>query len=56
MQVEVNVKCMRTKFGGRGLFVFKDFLLVIFPLKFPFGPGTMVHGVKNRFGSRDSCK
>ena len=47
MQVEVDVKCMKTKFGGCGFSSFGDFgplSLALKRLKFPFGPWTIVHG------------
>ena len=39
MQVEVDMKCMQTNFGGRGLFGFGDFAHFCLPsnlTKFPF--------------------
>ena len=47
MQVEVDLKCMQTKFGGRGFFVSEILPLFRLPSKwpkFPFGPWTIVHG------------
>ena len=47
MQVEVDLKCMQTNFGGRDLSGFGDFSLFRLPSKrpkFPFGPWTIVHG------------
>ena len=47
MQVEVNVKCMETNFGGHGLSIFGDFAPFCFPSKqpkFPFRAWTIVHG------------
>ena len=47
MQVEVDVKCMETKFGGRDFFGFGDIAPFCLPSKrpkFPFGPWTIVHG------------
>ena len=47
MQVGTDVKCMETKFGGRGLFgfgVMAPFSLPSKRPKFPFGPWTIVHG------------
>ena len=38
MQVEVDVKCMHTKFGGCGHFGIEDFA----PFNFSFGPWTLV--------------
>ena len=49
MQVEVEVKRMQTKFGGRGPYSFGDFTLFCLPSKmvnFPFKPWTIVRGVK----------
>ena len=46
MQVEVDMKCMQTNFGGRGLFGFGDFAHFLLPSKwpkFPFEPWTIVH-------------
>ena len=33
MQVEVDVKCMQTNFGGRGPFGFGDSGSILFPFK-----------------------
>ena len=47
MQVEVDVKCMQTDFGGRDLSGFGDFTHFCLPSKqpkFPFQPWTIVHG------------
>ena len=47
MQVEVDVKCMQTNFGGHGLFSFRDLASFCLPSKqpkLPFGPWTIVHG------------
>ena len=47
MQVEVDVKCMETNFGGHGISGFGDFAPFQTPSKrpkFPFGPWTIVHG------------
>ena len=60
MQVEVDVKRMRTKFGGRGFSGFGDFA----PFSFAFKTAktslqTMDYspwGSKNRIGSKNSCK
>ena len=47
MQIEVDVKCMQTKFHGHGLLGFGDFApfagLQKWP-NFPFEPWTIVHG------------
>ena len=47
MQVEVDVKCMETNFGGRDLSrfgVMAPFCLPSKLPKFPFGPWAIVHG------------
>ena len=47
MQVEVDVKCMQTSFGGCGLFgfgVMSPFVCLQKRPKFPFGPWAIVHG------------
>ena len=47
MQVEVDVKCMQTNFGGCGLSGFGVMAPFSLPSKrpnFPFGPWTIVHG------------
>ena len=47
MQVEVDVKCMQTNFGGHGISGFGDFAPFSFASKrpnFPFRPWTIVHG------------
>ena len=44
MQVEVNVTCMYTSFGGRGLFDFGDMATIQKRPNFPFGAWTIVHG------------
>ena len=36
MQVEVDVKCMQTIFGGRGLFSFENFIHFLKRPKFPY--------------------
>ena len=43
MQVEVNVKCMQTNFGGHGHSGFRDCTSFEFWPIFPFGPWTIVH-------------
>ena len=43
MQVEVDVKCMQTNFGGCGLSGFGDFALFQKRPNFPFWPWTIVH-------------
>ena len=45
MQVEVDVKCMQTNFGGCGLSGFEDlapFLFAIEMAKISFGPWTIM--------------
>ena len=47
MQVDVDVKCMQTNFGGCGLSGFGDIATFCWPSKrpnFPFRPWTIVHG------------
>ena len=47
MQVEADVKCMQTNFGGHGLSGFRvmaSFCLPSIQPKFPFKPWTIVHG------------
>ena len=45
MQVEVDMKCMQTKFGGHGFSGFGDFATFQTCMaKIPFGPWTIVHG------------
>ena len=47
MQVEIDVKCIETKFGWCGLSGFRDFAhfcLLSKQPKFPFGPWAIVHG------------
>ena len=47
MQVEVDVKCMQTNFGGRGLSGcrgFAPFSYAFKTAKISFGPWTIVHG------------
>ena len=43
MQVEVDVKCRQTNFGGCGLSGFGDFAPFQKRPNFPFGPWTIVH-------------
>ena len=43
MQVEVNVKCIQTNFGGHGHSGFRDCTSFEFWPIFPFGPWTIVH-------------
>ena len=42
MQVQVDVKCMQTNFGGHGLFGFGDFGPLCFRPNFPFEPWTII--------------
>ena len=44
MQVGINVTCMHTSFGGRGLFGFGDMATFQKQPNFPFGAWTIVHG------------
>ena len=47
MQVEVDMKCMQTNFGGCGLIgfgVMAPFTCLQKRPKFPFGPWAIVHG------------
>ena len=44
MQVGVNVTCMYTSFGGRGLSGFGDMATFQKRPNFPFGAWTRVHG------------
>ena len=56
MQVEVDVKCMETKFGGCGFFGFGDFAPFSFAFKMAkISLQTMDYspwGSKNRIGSK----
>ena len=60
MQVEVDVKCMQTNFGGHGLFGFRDLASFCLPSKTAkTSLRTMDYspwGSKNRIGSKNSCK
>ena len=60
MQVEVDVKCMQTDFGGRDLSGFGDFAHFLFAFKTAkISLPTMDYspwGSKNRIGSKNSCK
>ena len=60
MQVEVDLKCMQTNFGGRDLFGFGDFAYFSFAFKTAkISLRTMGYspwGSKNRIGSKNSCK
>ena len=44
MQVGIDVKCMHTNFGGRGLSSFGDMATFQKRPNFPFDPWTIVHG------------
>ena len=44
MQVGINVTCMYTNFGGRGLSGFGDMATFQKRPNFPFGAWTIVHG------------
>ena len=44
MQVGIDVKCMHTNFGGRGVFCFGDMATFQKRPNFPFGAWTIVHG------------
>ena len=60
MQVGVNVTCMYTSFGGRGLSGFRDMATFQKRPNFPFGAWTIVHGYQKiqliRIGSKNLCK
>ena len=51
MQVGINVTCMYTSFGGRGLSGFGDMATFQKRPNFPFGAWTIVHGHFNRLES-----
>ena len=44
MQVEIDIKCMHTSFGGCGLSSFGDIAIFQKRPNFPFGAWTIVHG------------
>ena len=44
MHVGINVRCMHTNWGGRGLFGFGDMATFQKRPNFPFGAWTIVHG------------
>ena len=50
MQVEVDVKCMQTNFGGRVLSGFGDFAPFQIWTNFPFEPWAIIYG-----GSKNTC-
>ena len=61
MLVGIDVKCMYTNFGGRGLFTFGDIATFQKWPNFPFGAWTIiVHGHQKiesiGIGSKNSCK
>ena len=60
LQVGVNVKCMHTRFGRRGLFGFGDMATFQKQPNFPFGAWTIVHGCGKiqsiGIGSKILCK
>ena len=60
MQVEVDVKCMQTNFGGCDLSGFGDFVHFSFAFKIAkISLPTMDYspwGSKNGIGSKNSCK
>ena len=60
MQVGVNVTCIYTSFGGRGLSGFGDMATFQKRPNFPFDPWTIVHGHQKiesiGIGSKNSCK
>ena len=60
MQVEVDVKCMETNFGGHGISGFGDFGSFSNTFKTAkISLQTMDYspwGSKNRIGSKNSCK
>ena len=58
MQIEVDVKCMKTNFGGHSLSGFGNTAACQNWPKFPFGPWTIYSpwGSKNRIGSKNLCK
>ena len=60
MQLGIDVTCMCTSFGGRGLFGFGDMATFQKRPNFPFGAWTIVHGHREiqsiGIGSKNSCK
>ena len=60
MQVGIDVKCMHTSFGGRGLSGFGDMATFQKRPNFPFGAWTIVHGHRKiqliGIGSKNLCK
>ena len=60
MQVVIDVKCLHTNFGGRGLSGFGDIATFQKRPIFPFGAWTIVHGHGKiqliGIGSKNLCK
>ena len=60
MQLGVNVMCMYTSFGGRGLSGFGDMATFQKRPNFPFEAWTIVHGHRKiqsiGIGSKNLCK
>ena len=60
MQVGINITCMYTSFGGRGLSGFGDIATIQKRPNFPFGAWTIVHGHGKiqsiGIGSKNLCK
>ena len=60
MQVGIDVKCMHTSFGRRGLSVFGDMATFQKRPNFPFDPWTIIHGHRKiesiGIGSKNLCK
>ena len=60
MQVEINVTCMYTSFGGHGFSGFGDKATFQKRPNFPFGAWTIVHGHGKiqsiGIGSKNLCK
>ena len=60
MQVGINVTCMYTSFGGRGLSGFRDMATFQKRPNFPIGAWTIVHGYQKiqliGIGSKNICK
>ena len=60
MQVVIDVKCLHTDFGGRGLSGFGDIATFQKRPIFPFGAWTIVHGHGKiqsiGIGSKNLCK
>ena len=56
MQVEVDIKCMHTSFGGCGLSGFRDIATFQKRPNFPFGAWTIVHGHQKIYSIRIGSK